>query len=127
MFSNNNILKAIEIFADGLNVYSKVPFAMMSSYQKRGSVAIKASVELVKQSTDTTVDLIYIMLGFVAIAGGLASLQSKAIQAGFNPSFRITQSEEGGGKTRNKRKTNKKKRKTIKRRKTNKRRKVSRK
>ena len=125
--SGGTNIDALNIFIGGLNTFANVPVAMLLSYNNRFGVGIKASRDVVKHGTAATSSALGVMLGFVAIAGGLASLQSIAIQAGFKPSFRITQSEKGGGKTRNKRKTNKKKRKTIKRRKTNKRRKVSRK
>ena len=125
--SGGTNIDALNIFIGGLNTFANVPVAMLLSYNNRFGVGIKASRDVVKHGTAATSSALGVMLGFVAIAGGLASLQSIAIQAGFKPSFKITQTEKGGGKTRNKRKTNKKKRKTIKRRKTNKRRKVSRK
>lgn len=127
--SGGTNIDALNIFIGGLNTFANVPVAMLLSYNNRFGVGIKASRNVVKHGTAATSSALGVMLGFVAIAGGLVKLQSIATSAGFTPSFRITPSEKTGGKTRNKRKTNKKKRKTNKnkRRQTNKRRKVSRK
>lgn len=114
--------KAIRVVQQGFKLYTGIIPAVLKQLQKGAEHQVVKMGDVANLSLDLAEQSIQVKTDFVQLGAALLALYA-AIRA-FKPK---PQSEEGGGKTRNKRTTNKKKRKTIKRRKTNKRRKVSRK